>query len=197
MSKFNINFMAYSLREDGAQAAPSKQLASVVYGRVAQSGVTLQETTTGKQVARVMVSAKDCTFNVKSALKALGLAENAIEPFKNGDVEYWPIRITLWNQNATNIAKAVKAGDFIRVTGPLTVDSFTGNDGVVRHSLNVTAYAWEKDFNNAKTANTNQNVQADQTPVTPQPVSTTEAVQEVTVDTEDFAATISSDDLPW
>ena len=47
--------------------------------------------------------------------------------------------MTVWRENAENCNKYLKKGSKVCVIGPVSVQLYTGNDGVTRANLEVTA----------------------------------------------------------
>ena len=80
----------------------------------------LRTTTTGINV---------CTFTVAANRR------RKVEGQPDADF----FRITVWRQLGENCAKYLAKGRKVCVTGPVSVSTYQGNDGVTRASLEITA----------------------------------------------------------
>ena len=58
---------------------------------------------------------------------------------ENGQPEADFFRVSAWRQLGENCAKYLSKGRKVCVIGPVSVNTYTGNDGVTRASLEVTA----------------------------------------------------------
>ena len=74
-----------------------------------------------------------CTFTV--AVNRRNRSQNA----ENGQPEADFFRVTAWRQLGENCARYLSKGRKVCVIGPVSVSTFTGNDGNMRASLEVTA----------------------------------------------------------
>ncbi len=74
-----------------------------------------------------------CTFTV--AVNRRNRSQNA----ENGQPEADFFRVSAWRQLGENCARYLSKGRKVCVIGPVSVSTYTGNDGVMRASLEVTA----------------------------------------------------------
>ena len=74
-----------------------------------------------------------CTFTV--AVNRRQSRQNA----ENGQTEADFFRVTAWRQLADICSKYLAKGRKVCVIGPVSVSTYTGNDGTARYSLEVTA----------------------------------------------------------
>ena len=72
-----------------------------------------------------------CTFTV--AVNRRGRSAEAGQP----EADFF--RVTVWRQLGENCAKYLAKGRKVCVIGPVILDTYTGNDGVQRYNLSVTA----------------------------------------------------------
>lgn len=56
------------------------------------------------------------------------------------DIEKTWYRVTVWDQQAENVAESLRKGDAVLVTGRLFMETYTTRDGVEKQALKVTAY---------------------------------------------------------
>ncbi len=170
-----------------------KRLACYVNGRVSKRGVEVRKVADDKTVATATLSVRNVDFDLKAALRSLGLAEDLIlttEDDKGN--KYINVRLNVWNQSGENFAKAVMPGDSVKTVGVMTVDSYTAQDGTEKHILNMTAQngKWEKVYFN------NQNKAEDKVETQSQEPATATVDVEPVVDDDPFGP-IDELDMPF
>lgn len=122
-----------------------------------------------------------CTFSVAVNRRK---KQNQNQP----DADYF--RVTAWRELGENCAKFLRKGRKACVIGPVSVSSYTGNDGQTRFNLEVTAETVEFLSSPMDSMNASQPTQQEAPPAAPQQ-------QQMPIDPSTGFQYAETDELPF
>lgn len=118
---------------------------------------------------------------------------------QEGQQDAYFFRVTAWRQLGENCAKYLSKGRKVCVIGPVSISTYTGNDGQTRASMEVTAE--DVEFLSARGEGTSSGASAPPSPGVGKAQSATEAAyvkaEREAIQNEKDYVNVETDDLPF